>query len=95
MHEEMAGIYEARVDFNKTHYRLFCVLDRNEKKSKRLEENTLVIIDGESKPYRTTIPRKRYAVIRALADEYLAREPRSICENDEEDDDDDENEDGG
>jgi hypothetical protein len=83
MHDEMAGIYEVRVDFNGFHYRLFCVLDRDEK-AKGLGANTLVIIDGDRKQYRTTISRKRYAAIRALADEYVGRLPRSTCDEDEE-----------
>ena len=83
MHDEMSGIYEVRVDFNAFHYRLFCVLDRDEK-AKELGANTLIVVDGERKPYRTTIPKKRYAEIRALADEYLRRVPRSICDDEEE-----------
>jgi hypothetical protein len=80
MHDDMAGIYEVRVDFNAFHHRLFCVLDRSEK-GKGLAANTLIVIDGERKPYRTTISAGRYREIRKLADEYLARRPRSLCED--------------
>jgi hypothetical protein len=77
MHDEMAGIYEVRVDYNGTHYRLFCVLERDGA-NVGLAGASIVLIDGRSKKYRTTISTREYKTIRALADEYLRRRPRSV-----------------
>jgi hypothetical protein len=76
VHGEMNGLYEVRVDGppNRTHYRLFCVLDTKAKGRGPL----LVIIDGERKPFRTEMPNKVYRRVRGYRDEYCAREPRSI-----------------
>ena len=82
MSGEMAGIYEVRVDGtpNRTHYRLFCVLD-----TKAHDDNDeplgalLVILGGASKPFRTEMPDKVYAAIRELRDEYLSRNLRSLA----------------
>jgi hypothetical protein len=82
MHDEMAGFYEVRVDHDHTHYRLFCVLDRDDDK-KELGGNAVVMIDGEQKPFRKTISEKRYKEIRALRLEYQARRPRSVFVDDE------------
>jgi hypothetical protein len=76
MHGEMNGVYEVRVDGppNRTHYRLFCVLD-----TKAAGKGpVLVIIDGEKKPFRTEMPAKAYRRVRRYRDEYFARQPRSI-----------------
>lgn len=82
MHDEMAGLYEVRVDHDHTHYRLFCVLDRDDDK-KRLGGNAVVMIDGEQKPFRKTISEKRYKEIRALRLEYQARRPSSVFVDDD------------
>jgi hypothetical protein len=82
MSGDMAGIYEARTDGppNRTHYRLFCVLD-----TKALDSsgNTcaplLVLLDGAAKPFRTEMPAKVYARVRHLRDEYFHRERRSLA----------------
>lgn len=82
MSGEMAGTYEVRVDGtpNRTHYRLFCVLD-----TKALDDREeplgplLVILGGASKPFRTEMPDKVYAAVRDLRDEYLSRNPRSLA----------------
>ena len=76
MHGAMNGLYEVRVDGppNRTHYRLFCVLDSKAKGRGPL----LVIIDGEAKPFRTEMPGKAYRRVRDYRDEYLSRQPRSI-----------------
>lgn len=72
----MAGIYEIRVDGppNRTHYRLFCLLDTKAQGQGPL----LVIIDGASKPFRTELPQKIYDRVSALRDEYLKRSKRSL-----------------
>jgi hypothetical protein len=76
MHDTMAGIYEIRVDGppNRTHYRLFCLLDTNAQGQGPL----LVIIDGASKPFRTEMPQKVYDRVSALRGEYLKRSKRSL-----------------
>lgn len=77
MHDQMAGVYEVRVDFNGMHYRLFCVLERDGA-SAGLTGPSIVLIDGRSKKYRTTISAREYKSVRALVDEYLRRRPRSV-----------------
>jgi hypothetical protein len=76
MHGAMAGIYEVRADGppNRTHYRLFCVLDTKAQGRGPL----LVIIDGTSKPFRTEVPQKVYDRVSRLRDEYLKRPKRSL-----------------
>jgi hypothetical protein len=77
MHGEMNGLYEVRVDGppNRTHYRLFCLLDTKARDRGPL----LVIIDGESKPFHTEMPNRVYRRVRRYRDEYLARQPRSVA----------------
>lgn len=80
MHGDMTGYFEARVTSKtpngKWHYRLFCQLDYVAVgKSAPL----LTVIDGASKRYQTTLSKARYAEVRELGDEYLARNPRSLA----------------
>ena len=77
MHDEMAGIYEVRIDFNGMHHRLFCVLER-EGAAVGLSGPSVILIDGRSKKYRTAISGREYRRVRALVDEYLRRRPRSV-----------------
>jgi hypothetical protein len=76
MHDTMAGIYEVRADGppNRTHYRLFCVLDTKAQGRGPL----LVIIDGAAKPFRTEFPQKVYGRVSGLRYEYLKRPKRSL-----------------
>lgn len=76
MHGKMTGWFELRIDGmpNRTHYRLFCLLDYE---AQGQDKPWLVIIDGRSKPFRTTLAERDYAAIRALGDEYQSRNPRS------------------
>ena len=82
MSGEMAGIYEVRVDGppNRTHYRLFCLLD-----AKAIDSGggrrkpLLVILAGASKPFKTEMPDKVYAGVRELRAEYLSRSRRSLA----------------
>lgn len=77
MKGDMAGWFEVRVDGPKRHhYRLFCRLDYE---AAGVEKPLLVVIDGRDKPFRTTLSAKDYADVRDLGDEYLSRNPRSIC----------------
>jgi len=80
MHAEMSGFYEVRVDGPKReHFRLFCLLERDEAEL-GLGGPSIVLIDGRSKPFRTTLTRKDYASVKMLGDEYRARRPRSVVE---------------
>lgn len=78
MHGDMTGWFEIRVDGppNRTHYRLYCLLDYDAESS---EKPLLVIVDGRSKPFRTTLSEVEYGKIRELGAEYLARNPRSTA----------------
>jgi hypothetical protein len=87
MHGEMNGYYEARVDGPKRdsdkgpgrrHYRLFCVLERVGDRV-GLPGATLTVITGLDKPLRTVLSKADYAAVRALADEYYRRVPRSVA----------------
>ena len=77
MKGDMKGWFEVRVDGpQRRHYRLFCRLDYEAKdQSKPL----LVVIDGRTKAFRTELSAAEYLAVRALGDEYLARNPRSIA----------------
>jgi hypothetical protein len=74
MHGTMTGFHEVRVDFARTHYRVFCLLD-----SAALGRGPLlVIVDGGTKAYRTMFSPAFYDRVRALGDEYASRNPRSV-----------------
>ncbi|GAB08862.1 hypothetical protein GOARA_021_00990 [Gordonia araii NBRC 100433] len=76
MKGDMSGWFEVRIDGPKRHhYRLFCLLDYEAKDN---EKPLLVVVDGRDKPFRTTLNDSDYAEVRAMGDEYLARNPRSI-----------------
>jgi hypothetical protein len=76
MHADMAGYFEVRVDGpGRHHYRLFCLLDTAAEGLGSL----LVIIAGADKPFRTTLPTSAYDDVRALGQEYLHRNPRSLA----------------
>lgn len=75
MHDDMKGWYEARRDYQRVHYRLFCLLDT---KAKGRSKPLLVIVDGRSKGRGTKIPDREYAKIRALGERYYATQPRPI-----------------
>lgn len=77
MHDKTRGMYEVRVDgpANRTHYRLFCVLDHE---AKNQPEPLLVIITGLSKPFRTKLTDRQYKYVDALRREYFADNPRSL-----------------
>jgi hypothetical protein len=79
MHDEMAGYYEVRVDGqpHRTHYRLFCLLERDGK-SVGLDGPSVVLITGKRKPFRTVLSWEDYAEVRRLGDEFRARKPRRV-----------------
>jgi Txe/YoeB family toxin of Txe-Axe toxin-antitoxin module len=79
MHGDMAGFYEVRVDGpSRRHYRLFCLLERAGEEV-GLMGSGIVLLTGMDKPFRTTFTRADYEKVRALGDEYLARNPRSVA----------------
>jgi hypothetical protein len=77
MHDEMSGYYEVRVDYDRNHYRLFCVLERNGAQV-GLDGPSLVLVTGMVKAFRTVFSDDDYRRVRALGDEYRARVPRSV-----------------
>jgi hypothetical protein len=60
---------------DRTHYRLFCVLDTKAERRAPL----LVVLDGDKKQFRTEMPDKVYRRVRGYREEYLARQPRSLA----------------
>lgn len=77
MKGDMKGWFEVRVDGpQRRHYRLFCRLDYE---AKDHSKPLLVVIDGRTKAFRTELSAAEYLAVRALGDEYLARNPRSIA----------------
>lgn len=79
MKGEMAGWFEVRVDGPKRHhYRLFCRLDYEASNPERTKP-LLVVVTGMDKPFRTELTKADYAAVRALGQEYLSRNPRSIA----------------
>jgi hypothetical protein len=74
----MAGLYEVRADGpHRRHYRLFCALERDGA-DLGLGGPSIVLITGMDKPFRTVFSADDYAAVRALAEEYRARVPRSV-----------------
>lgn len=72
----MSGWFEVRIDGPKRHhYRLFCLLDYE---AKGQDKPLLVVVDGRDKPFRTTLSDSDYSAVRAMGEEYLGRNPRSI-----------------
>lgn len=77
MHGDMAGWFEVRVDGPKRHhFRLFCLIDLE---AIGYIKPLLVVVAGLDKPFRTTLTDRDYAWVRALGDEYHARNPRSLA----------------
>lgn len=79
MHDEMAGYFEIRVDGqpNRTHYRLFCLLERDGTKV-GLDGPSVVVITGKKKAFMTVLSHADYADVRRLGDEFRRRSPRSV-----------------
>ena len=72
----MSGWFEVRVDGpQRHHYRLFCRLDYD---ATGYDKPLLVVVAGLDKPFRTTLSDADYARVRALGEEYLARNPRTL-----------------
>lgn len=76
MHGDMKGWYEARKDFQRRHYRLFCLLDT---KAEGRAKPLLVVVDGRDKARGTVIDDKEYRKIRSLGERYRKTQPRPIA----------------
>lgn len=74
MRGELAGSYEVRVDFQRRHYRLFCVLDYAAAGHPAL----LVIVAGLTKARATLINKRDYERVAAAIAEYFSLQPRSL-----------------
>jgi len=76
MHDDMAGFYEVRIDSGKTHYRLFCILEKEGKKV-GLKGPSIVILMGLTKPFRTVLSKSDYQKVKAMGEEYRSADPRT------------------
>ena len=78
-HGDLNGFYEARADgANREHNTLFCMRDRHGA-DVGVGGPSLVLITGASKPFKTALSKNDYKKIRALGDEFLSRNPRSVA----------------
>ena len=76
MHGAMTGWFEVRINSaHKYHYRLFCIVDTE---ALNYQENLLVVVDGRTKRYLTTLPDSEYKKIKRLGEEYFSSNPREI-----------------
>lgn len=78
MHGKLAGWFEIRVDGapNRTHYRMYCLIDSRAEGHNR---PLLVLVDGRTKAFRTTLSDADYAAVKAMGDDYRSRNPRPIA----------------
>lgn len=77
MKGDMTGWFEVRADGpRRHHYRLYCRLDYE---AIAVEKPLLVVIAGLDKPFRTKLNPGDYSEVKALGEEYLARNPRSLA----------------
>ena len=78
MHGSMKGYYEVRVmGPGRTLYRVFCLLERDAN-GLGLGRDSIVAIQGMSKPHGTAFTNADYAAVRQLGSEYRSRKPRSV-----------------
>jgi hypothetical protein len=76
MRGQMRGFYEARTRGpDRRLYRLFCILERE---APGLEQPSIIVIAGLSKPHNTAFGDADYERIRRLGEEYRHRVPRSV-----------------
>jgi hypothetical protein len=76
MHGDMTGWFEVRTKHRKRLYRLFCLQDR---KAPGLPRPALVLITGGDKANESAFSRAYYPKVRALGEEYLSSNPRSVA----------------
>lgn len=77
MHDDMAGMYEVRVQGAGANHRLFCLLERN---ADDLGGPAIVCLDGLTKPVRSPASPRDYRRIRQYADEFRKR--RTVYQQD-------------
>ena len=70
MHDEMAGLYEVRVQGGGANHRLFCLLERN---ADDLGGPSIVCLGGLTKPVRSAASARDYKQIRQYVDEFRKR----------------------
>ena len=70
MHEDMAGLYEVRVQGGGANHRLFCLLDRS---AHDLGGPSLICLDGLSKPVRSAASPRDYRRVKQYAGEFRKR----------------------
>lgn len=70
MHDDMAGIYEVRVQGGGANHRVFCLLERN---AADLGGPAIVCLGGLTKPVRSAGSARDYQRIRQYADEFRKR----------------------
>jgi hypothetical protein len=78
MSGELGGIYEARDEYDKMLYRLFCALDRNAPQF-GLSRPSIVLLGGTRKPKGTEVSAATYATVVTYRATYLASNPRAIA----------------
>ena len=76
MHGDMTGWFEVRTKHRKRLYRLFCLQGR---KAPGLPRPALVLITGGDKPNESAFSGSFYTKVRALGEEYLSSNPRSVA----------------
>lgn len=76
MHGDMTGWFEIRTKHRKRLYRLFCLQDR---KAPGLSRPALVLITVGDKPNESAFSRSSYTEVRALGEEHLSSNPRSVA----------------
>jgi len=76
MHGDMTGWFEVRTKHQQRLYRLFCLQDR---KAPGLPAPALVMVTGGDKPNESAFSKAFYKRVRALGEEYLASDPRSVA----------------
>ena len=73
MHDDMAGLYEVRVQGSGANHRLFCILERN---ADDLGGPSIICLGGLSKPVRSPADPRDYRKIKQYVAEFQKR--RSI-----------------
>lgn len=76
MRGDMSGYYEARTKDGQRLHRLFCVLERHQP---GLDNCSIVVLTGMTKPIRTAFSRADYQQVRDLGETYRAGNPRRVA----------------
>jgi hypothetical protein len=70
MHDDMAGLFEVRVQSSGANHRLFCILERN---ADDLGGSSIVCLGRLSKPVRSPADPRDYRKIKQYAAEFQKR----------------------